>query len=50
MIVEVIELLHKNEFIGAGECTEIAKGKNEIVQDWATAKKKIKRIWHSKKK
>ena len=50
MITEVIDLLQKNNFIGAGEITEIAKGKNELVLDWKTAKNKIRRQWLSRKK
>jgi hypothetical protein len=30
MIAEIITLLQANTFYGAGEFTEIAKGKNEI--------------------
>jgi len=48
MIAEIIILLQSNPFYGAGQYTEIAKGKNEI----ATRKKlieKIKRAWLSRK-
>lgn len=50
MIVEIISLLQKNDFIGAGKYTEIAKGKNELMLDWKTAKNKIRRQWLSRKK
>jgi len=49
MIAEIITLLQSYTFYGAGEFTEIAKGKNEI----STIKnftKKIKRAWHLKSK
>ncbi len=49
MIAEIITLLKSNPFYGAGEFTEIAKGKNEI----ATRKnvfEKLKRIWRSQRK
>jgi len=48
MISEIIRTLQSNEFYGAGEYTEIAKGKNEIARDWKTAKIKIKRILKAK--
>ena len=38
MIAQVIDLLQKNDFIGAGNFTEIAKGKNELVLDWKKLK------------
>lgn len=50
MIAGVIDLLQKNDFIGAGSYTEIAKGKNELVLDWKTAKNKIRRQWLLRKK
>ena len=50
MIAKIIDLLQSNEFYGAGEFTEIAKGKNEIVTNWKGAKRKIKRVWLSRKK
>lgn len=50
MIAQVIDLLQKNDFIGAGSYTEIAKGKNELVLDWKTAKNKIRRLWRNKSK
>ena len=48
MISEIIRTLQSNEFYGAGEYTEIAKGKNEIVTNWKGAKRKIKRIIKAK--
>jgi hypothetical protein len=41
MIAEIISLLQKSDFYGAGECTEIAKGKKEIVTSWKGFKRKI---------
>jgi len=48
MISEIIRTLQSNEFYGAGEYTEIAKGKNEIARNWKHAKRKIKRIIKAK--
>ena len=50
IIADIIDLLQKNDFYGAGEYTEIAKGKNEMVTDWKGFKHKIKRVWHTRKK
>lgn len=49
MIANIIELLQKNDWYGAGECTEIAKGKHEIVTTFNGFKRKIKREWQSRK-
>ena len=46
MIAEIIKLLQSHDFYGAGEYTEIAKGKNEIGETF----KKIKRQWLSRNK
>ena len=43
-ITEVIDILRRGEFYGAGEYTEIAKGKNEMVTTWRGLKQKVKRI------
>jgi hypothetical protein len=43
-ITEVIDMLRRGEFYGAGEYTEIAKGKNEMVTTWRGLKQKVKRI------
>jgi len=50
MIADIIKLLQSHDFNGAGEYTEIAKGKNEIVTNWSGFKNKIKRIWQSRKR
>ncbi len=49
MIANIIKTLQSNEFYGAGENTEIAKGKNEYVTTWKGLVNKCKRIWHSRK-
>ena len=49
MIANIIKVLQSGEFYGAGECTEIAKGKNEYVTDYRGLKRKVKRIWQSRK-
>lgn len=46
MIAQIIDLLQKSEFYGAGKYTEIAKGKNEIGHSF----RKIRRLWHTIKK
>ena len=48
MIAQIIRTLQSNEFYGAGEFTEIAKGKNEIARNWKDAKRKIIRIIKAK--
>jgi hypothetical protein len=50
MISEIINVLRSNEFFGAGEFTEIAKGKHEIVSNCKQFKNKAKRLWLSLKK
>lgn len=50
MIANIIKLLHKNEFYGAGENTEIAKGNKELINSFSDMKRKIKRQWLSRKK
>jgi hypothetical protein len=50
MIGEIIRTLRSNEFYGAGEFTEIAKGKHEIVNNWKQFKNKATRLWQSQKK
>jgi len=49
MIAEIIKLLQMHDFYGAGEYTEIAKGKHELITDFSTFKNKIKRKWRLKK-
>lgn len=44
-MIEILKALHSNHYYGAGEFTEIAKGKHELNYDWATTKRKIKRQW-----
>ncbi len=46
IIAEIITLLQSHKFYGAGEFTEIAKGKNEIDNYF----RKIVRKWQSLKK
>ncbi len=49
MIAEIITLLKSNTFYGAGEFTEIAKGKNELTSNFRIFKRKIQRVWQSRK-
>jgi len=49
MITEVIKILKEQDYYGAGEYTEIAKGKHQLVKDWSGFKRKIKRQWRLKK-
>jgi hypothetical protein len=46
MIADIITLLQSHHFIGAGEFTEIAKGKNELDNYF----RKLKRKWQSPKR
>lgn len=48
MIADVITLLQKLDYVGAGENTEIAKGKYELVTNFSTFMRKIKRLWLKK--
>lgn len=51
ILTEIIDLLQKHHFKGAGEFTEFAKGKNEYITTFKDAFKKIKRIlWQLKEK
>ena len=43
-IIEIIDVLKKQEYHGAGKFTEIAKGKNQIALTWSQLKRKVKRI------
>jgi len=43
-IKEIIDVLKKSEYYGAGESVEIAKGKNQIATTWKQLKTKVKRI------
>jgi len=45
MITEIIKILQDKDYYGAGEYTEIAKGKHEMVTSWKGIKRKIKRQW-----
>lgn len=45
MIAKIIQTLQLDEFYGAGNCTEIAKGKHELVTDFKGLKRKAKRLW-----
>ena len=49
MITDIINLLQKADFYGAGEFTEIAKGKHQYVTNWSGFKRKIKRQWRLRK-
>ena len=50
MITDILEVLKKGDFYGAGNNVEIAKGKHELVIDWKSVKYKIKRKWQSARK
>ena len=43
-IIEIIDVLKKSEYYGAGKSVELAKGKNQITTTWRELKVKIKRI------
>ena len=48
-ITEVIDILRRGDFYGAGDCVEIAKGKRQIVVSWSGLKTKIKRTIKAKR-
>ena len=43
MISEIIKILQSKDYYGAGEYTEIAKGKHQLVTNWRGFKRKAKR-------
>lgn len=43
-IIEIINVLKKSEYYGAGESVEIAKGKKQRATTWKQLKTKVKRI------
>lgn len=45
MFKQILDTLQKDNFYGAGNCTEIAKGKHELVTDFTGFKNKVKRLW-----
>jgi hypothetical protein len=49
MIAEIINTLRQNDFYGAGENTEIAKGKKEMITSLKGITRKIKRVCLSQK-
>ena len=49
MIAEIIKILQTENYYGAGEYTEIAKGKHEMVTGWKGIKRKIRRQWRLRK-
>ncbi len=44
-ITDVIDVLRRGDFYGAGECTEIAQGKHEVIYSWSALVRKVKRIF-----
>ena len=50
MIAEIIKILQTKDFYGAGEYTEIAKGKHEMVTSCKGVKRKIQRLWQSSRR
>ena len=49
IMAEIIDLLQKLDYYGAGKFTEIAKGKHELTTNFSIFKRKIKRLWRLKK-
>ena len=43
MIVEIIKILNQDEYYGAGNYVEIAKGKNELTYSFKDFRRKLKR-------
>lgn len=50
MITDIIRVLQSDNFYGAGEAVEIAKGKNQYTTSFKKFKRKIVRVWLSDKK
>lgn len=48
MIAEIIKVLKSGDFYGAGEYTEIAKGKHEMITGFRDAKTKLVRKWRKR--
>jgi len=48
MIAQIIRTLQSNEFYGAGNYTEIAKGKHEYITTYKSFKRKLKRTIKAK--
>ena len=48
MISEIIKILRSNDFYGAGNYTEIAKGKHEYITTYKAFKRKLKRTIKAK--
>lgn len=48
MIAQIIRTLQVNDFYGAGEYTEIAKGKREYITTYKAFKRKLKRTLKAK--
>lgn len=46
---ELLDLLHSKDFYGVSNTVDIAKGKHELITDWKDVRKKIKRVWQSKR-
>jgi hypothetical protein len=50
MIRLILDLLKSDEWLKTGsEIIELAKGRNELADDFSKAKRKIKRQWQSRK-
>lgn len=49
MLGQILELLWEDDWHGISKNVEIAKGKNEIVDDWKTFKSHLKRMYHGRK-
>ncbi len=47
-ITEVIDILRRGDFYGAGDCVEVAKGRRQIVASWSGLKRKFKRTIKAK--
>lgn len=49
MITLLIKELQSKPHYGVSETIEIAKGKNEYINSWVDFKRKIKRLWLSRR-
>lgn len=48
-ITNIIDVLQSGDFYGAGEYVEQAKGLHEYTDNYKGFKRKIKRLWRSRK-
>ena len=48
-IINIVDLVRSSDFKGAGEFTEIAKGKYQMVDTWSGLIRKVGRFFYKRK-